>query len=143
MTDDRIPTLQALIVGAHRLTQLAARATGSTVPAATWRALASLEQDGPLRVGELAAVNRITQPGMSRLVTAMLAEGLVTRAADPDDSRASVIRITDAGRAAAEAWRRTLATEVAPRFEGLDDEDWRALARTADLLASRSAEATA
>ncbi len=42
---------------------------------------------------------RYSQPGLSRLVQRMEADGLVERRADPDDGRASVLVLTRAGRA--------------------------------------------
>lgn len=135
--------IRSLLVSTHRLTQLAARATGSAVPSATWRALSTLESDGPMRVGQLAAANRVTQPGISRLVSGMLDDGLVRRDPDPEDSRASVIALTAAGRGALDERRRLIAEQLAPRFEGLDDDDRAALERAARILSNRTSEVTA
>ncbi|MBN9607523.1 MAG: MarR family transcriptional regulator [Actinomycetales bacterium] len=130
--------LRSLLHATHRLTQLAARTTGSVIPSATWRALSTLEADGPQRVGELASVNRVSQPGMSRLVAGMLEDGLVRRHGDPDDSRASVIALTDRGRDALDEWRRVVVAQLGPRFNSLDDEDWATLRRASAILASRT-----
>ena len=46
---------------------------------------------------ELGADVLLTQPGMSRLVARLEARGLVQRVPDPDDARASRIRLTAAG----------------------------------------------
>ena len=134
-----VDVLEALVVSAHRLTQLAAQSTGDKTPAAVWRALSTLRHDGDLRVGELAARSRVTQPGMTRLVGSMHDDGLVVRIPDPADSRASVISITPAGEAALDGWRHTIATALAPEFGGLGDDDWGVLARAAEILASRTA----
>lgn len=131
--------LEALVVSAHRLTQLAAHSTGDKTPAAAWRALSILHSDGDLRVGELAALSRVTQPGMTRLIGTMHDDGLVVRLPDPSDSRATVIAITPAGTATLERWRRTMATALTPEFGDLDDDDWRILARAAEILTSRTA----
>src|SRR5688572_17075132 len=42
---------------------------------------------GPLTLGELAAAEQVRPPTMTRLVSALEAEGLVTRETDPDDGR--------------------------------------------------------
>jgi DNA-binding MarR family transcriptional regulator len=42
---------------------------------------------------------RYSQPGLSRLVKRMEADGLVTRTADPEDRRAVVLTMTRSGRA--------------------------------------------
>lgn len=57
----------------------------------------STAPDG-LRVTELGHDVLLTQPGMSRLLTRLENLGLVERADDPDDARASRIRLTAAGR---------------------------------------------
>ncbi len=66
-------------------------------------ALAYLERADPphrLPMGELqrAMHPRYSQPGFSRLVQRMEADGLVERRPDPDDRRASIVVTTRAGR---------------------------------------------
>jgi DNA-binding MarR family transcriptional regulator len=63
--------------------------------------LARAEPAGRLRLGALQELMhpRYSQPGLSRLVQRMEADGLVVRAADPDDGRATVLVMTRAGRA--------------------------------------------
>jgi DNA-binding MarR family transcriptional regulator len=53
-----------------------------------------------LRITELSADALLTQGGISRLVARLEAAGLLERVADPDDGRASRIRLTEAGVAA-------------------------------------------
>jgi DNA-binding MarR family transcriptional regulator len=62
-------------------------------------ALSTAPPEG-LRITELREDVLLTQPGLSRLITRLEALGLVEREADPDDGRASRIRLTDAGRRA-------------------------------------------
>jgi DNA-binding MarR family transcriptional regulator len=50
-----------------------------------------------LRITELRDDVLLTQPGLSRLIARLEAIGLVEREADPDDARASRIRLTGAG----------------------------------------------
>lgn len=65
-------------------------------------ALAYLERVRPHRMpmGELQLLMypRYSQPGFSRLVQRMEAEGLVERRPDPADRRASIVALTRAGR---------------------------------------------
>lgn len=65
-------------------------------------ALASAPPEG-LRITDLQDDVLLTQPGLSRLIARLEGEGLVDRAADPGDGRASRIRLTAAGRAAQRA----------------------------------------
>jgi DNA-binding MarR family transcriptional regulator len=50
-----------------------------------------------LRITELRNDVLLTQPGLSRLIARLEGLGLVERETDPDDGRASRIRLTDAG----------------------------------------------
>lgn len=129
--------VEALIIAAHRLTRIAALETNSQTPAAQWRTLAILRDHGAQRIGDLARLSRVTQPGMTRLIATMTEAGLVDRAADPDDSRAVRIRATERGVAAYREWRGRLVEAMLPRFEGLAAEDWSAIRRAAELLNGR------
>jgi DNA-binding MarR family transcriptional regulator len=53
-----------------------------------------------LRITELSGDALLTQGGISRLVARLEADGLLERVPDPDDGRASRVRLTDAGAAA-------------------------------------------
>jgi DNA-binding MarR family transcriptional regulator len=133
--------IETIISAAYSLGRIAAHRTGNDTPAAQWRALATLERYGALRIGELASAARTTQPGMTRLIGQMADEALVTRSPDPDDSRATVVRITADGRAALARWRAQLSETLAPLFADLTDDDRAALERTAQLLRERTIDA--
>ncbi|HEY3688223.1 MAG TPA: MarR family transcriptional regulator [Streptosporangiaceae bacterium] len=60
--------------------------------------LGTLERDGPARLKALGAAEGVSQPSMSQLVQRLERQGLVARIRDPEDGRASLIEITDAGR---------------------------------------------
>jgi DNA-binding MarR family transcriptional regulator len=132
-------TLLSLLVSSNRLIRIAAQAAGSTTPSAQWRTLGILETDGAMRVGALATASRVTQPGMTRLLTTMSDDGLVSRIADPEDSRAWLIDITPRGRAELQNWRQLISETLEPRFHSLDEEEWAALELAARVLASRTA----
>jgi DNA-binding MarR family transcriptional regulator len=86
--------------------------------------LGTLEQEGPVRVTALAAAAGIGQPAMTELVQRFERKGLVTRVEDPDDGRAALVTLTNAGRALREDQRRDrrdrlaeLLTALPPREE--------------------------
>jgi DNA-binding MarR family transcriptional regulator len=135
---ERIDALVSLVVWSHRIGRVVAHEAGSTTPAAQWRVLSVLADEGPTRVGALASACRVTQPGMTRLLTQMSERGLVERHPDPLDERAVVIDITEAGRTARDTWLRTFRDTLAPRFADLADEEWSAIERTAHVLATRT-----
>ncbi len=139
MESTRAQTIETLLVSVNRLIRAAAQATGNPTSAAVWRTLGILETDQPLRLGELAALSRVAQPTMTRLVTGMLADGLVTRTVDPDDSRGQLIAITPAGHDRLVTWRATITETVGPVFADLDDDEWDVLHDAAEVIASRVA----
>ena len=63
--------------------------------------LARAQPPGRMRLSELQELMhpRYSQPGLSRLVQRMEADGLLERRADPDDGRATILVTTRAGRA--------------------------------------------
>jgi DNA-binding MarR family transcriptional regulator len=132
-------TLETLLVSSTRLVRIAAQSTGSKTPSAVWRALGILDTDGPMRIGELATANRVTQPGMTRVIGTMVEEEYVSRIADVADSRAWLIRITPQGRAALESWRHQIAAALGPWFADLDEGEWAILERAVELMATRTA----
>ena len=138
MESSRAETIETLLVSVNRLIRTAVQSTGTTTSPAVWRTLGILETDQPLRVGELATASRVSQPTMTRLVSGMLDDGLVSRSVDPDDSRGQRIGITDAGRAHLLAWRATLTRTVGPVFADLDDDQWDVLHEASALIATRT-----
>lgn len=133
-TDD----ILRLLLEAHALTRIAALETHAEAPAAQWRTLVLLRDNGPQRIGDLAALSRVTQPGLTRLVAQMAEAGLVERAPDPDDSRATVVSSTGAGQRALDEWLQILSTALAPRFADLDDDEWATMRRAADIVSART-----
>ena len=130
--------LESLLVSSNRLVRIAAQSTGNRTPSAIWRTLGILESDGPMRVGELAAASRVTQPGMTRILGTMVEEELVSRIADVEDSRAWLIRITPKGARQLNDYRQQIGDALEPVFRDLDDTGWQTLARATALLAAHT-----
>jgi DNA-binding MarR family transcriptional regulator len=61
-------------------------------------ALATVEQSGPMRLGDVAAAEGIAPSTLTRLVTALEERAYVERCAVPGDARASTLTITTRGR---------------------------------------------
>lgn len=64
-----------------------------------WQVLSVLAAFDGARVTEVAELVAVDQPVVSRVIDQMERDGLVTRTADPDDGRVTLVRLTDAGRA--------------------------------------------
>ena len=52
---------------------------------------------GPHRIGELARIEQVEPPTISRLVDGLVRDGLAVREPDPDDARAVRVRATPTG----------------------------------------------
>lgn len=130
--------LESLLVATNLLTRASALSTGSSVTSTAWTTLSILLTDGPHRIGELARHARVSQPGMTKVLHELTAQGWTKRSADLGDSRAWLIEITEDGTTALLAWRSELATTMAPSFADLDQEDWEALRRAAEIISSRT-----
>ena len=59
--------------------------------------LATLELTGPRRITDLAAIQGVTQPSMTVLVTALERSGFAERRRDPTDNRGRLVALTPAG----------------------------------------------
>ena len=97
-------------------------------------ALVSVEREGPVTLGELAALEGVQPPTMTRIVAALEDEQLVEREVDPSDRRISRLHITAAARKLLEKNRSRKTAYLASRMRTLSDEDRDVLARAAALL---------
>lgn len=97
-------------------------------------ALATVERRGPLSPSELAEIERIKRPTVTRIVRHLEEAGLVERVRDPADGRASILTITAEGRALLRRLRERKTAYLAKRLSALDPEDRRTLERAAELL---------
>jgi DNA-binding MarR family transcriptional regulator len=117
-----------------RVTQLlranahAGRSVGSLLT------LRRLDEDGPLRITDLAAAELVAQPTMTGIVRRLEHDGLVRRTADPDDARVVRVALTDAGRDELAAVRSSRAAVLQERLDRLDDDARSALAAALDPL---------
>jgi len=92
------------------------------VPPLQLSALVSVEQHGPLRLSELARLEAVSAPTMSRVLAALDGQGLVERAPDPGDARCTQIGLTPAGARMLTAVRRRRTALLARRLARLDGE---------------------
>lgn len=88
-----------LFLACGRLTRAAARLNRSGDPSAVWRAVAILDESGPLRISEFAALDRCSQPTATTMIKKLEEAGYVRRTSDPEDGRAWLVSITPDGRA--------------------------------------------
>jgi DNA-binding MarR family transcriptional regulator len=89
---------------------------------------------GPKRVGELAALDQVEPPTMTRLVDGLQRDGYVTRRPDPKDGRAVVVAATAKGTRALGAGRARRVEALARGLRGLDRDQLRVLAAGVAVL---------
>nr|WP_223243908.1 MarR family winged helix-turn-helix transcriptional regulator [Streptomyces sp. CBMA156] len=77
----------------------------------------------PLRVGELAARQRLAPNTVSGLVGKLLDAGFVDRQADPGDRRTARIALTEAGRRQLDDWQHAHERRIATALGTLDPDD--------------------
>lgn len=115
--------VRAISVGLDRLTIWLRREAPQTLSASTISALLRLAAEGPLRVSDLATREAITQPGVTMLANRLSEAGYVERIPDPTDRRATLVRITDAGRAVLAERDAARAQVLRARLAELDEAD--------------------
>lgn len=96
--------------------------------------LVTLHRSGPMRVSELAARLHVDLSVASRQVAALQAAQLVERSPDPDDRRAHLLHVTEAGRAALADVHHHLTAALADALTDWSDEDLLAAARSLQRL---------
>lgn len=106
----------------------------SGLSAARLSALSVLVFGGSSTIGELARVEQVSAPTMTRLVQALEREGLVSRAADEDDARAVRIQATPKGRRVLELGRERRVDELLRLLELLPVAELETLGNAASSI---------
>ena len=96
--------------------------------------LSTIERHGPLAPSELARLEGVQRPTVTRAAARLVADGLVERLRDERDARAARLRATPEGRRVLAALRRRKTAYLARRLERLDPEERAILAQAGDLL---------
>jgi DNA-binding MarR family transcriptional regulator len=97
-------------------------------------ALATIERRGPLTPSELASIERVQRPTISRVAARLVEAGLVERLPDELDRRGARLRVTDEGRRRLRELRSRKTAYLAERIERLGPEERDLLMRASDLL---------
>jgi len=92
----------------------------------TWSmqsALATIERRGILTLGELAEVEKVTPPTMTRVVTRLVDSGLVHREVDPADRRVVRVRMTVDGKRHLQQVRKRRNEWLGDQLRALSESD--------------------
>jgi DNA-binding MarR family transcriptional regulator len=115
----------ALVIG--RLNRRMQAATGG-LSHGLLSAMAVIAKRGPLRLSDLAQLEGVSAPSMTRTVAELEARGYVLRRPDPVDGRAVLVTAAEAGTAAILDARTTRAQLVSELLATLDPRDAAAIA---------------
>ena len=128
------PLGSALRISVMRLSRRMRQERTEGLSASQVAALATMERQGPLSLGELAAFERVQPPSMTRVVTGLVDAGLAERTAHPTDRRQVLVSVTEAGKSLLAADRRRRDEWLAERLRELPPKDVEILRAAAPIL---------
>lgn len=133
LTDSAARLRMGIVRTARRLRQEAAAEASGLTPTST-AALATIERHGPLTPSELARLERVKRPTVTRTLGCLDREGLIERTPDPADGRSALVSVNAAGRERLRRLRSRKNAYLARRMRDLPAEDIEALERAAQVL---------
>lgn len=89
---------------------------------------------GPTRLSDLARIEQVRPPTMSKIVSGLEQRHLVRRRADPGDARASIVEATARGTRLLQESRRRRVARLAKSLQSLERADIELLARAAAVI---------
>ncbi len=126
----------AILRLSRRLRQQAA----GQVTASQLSAMYALSKHGELSLGELAAIERIAPPSMTRIAARLEEAGMVERRSDAADRRVARVAVTDSGRQLLEETRTRRDAFLAVRLRGFTAAERQLLADAIPLLERLASE---
>jgi DNA-binding MarR family transcriptional regulator len=97
-------------------------------------ALQSLDSAGALTPRELADIERVQPPTLTRIVAHLEEKGLIARTPHPTDGRQVILAPSESGRALIEEFRRSREQWLAQRLAKLTADERDVLQRAAEIL---------
>ena len=92
---------------------------------------------GPRTPGELADLEQISAPSLTRTANALAEAGLIARTDHPTDGRCKMLSLTDAGRAVLQRVARARDDWMYGKLKDLDADELDVLHQAVDLLRRR------
>jgi DNA-binding MarR family transcriptional regulator len=113
--------------------RLRQQAVGEVTPSQL-SALSTVAKQGELTLGELAAIERIAPPSMTRIAARLEDEGWLERRVDTSDRRVARVAVSPAGQALLDETRTRRDAFLANRLQQLTEEERALLERAVPLL---------
>lgn len=101
---------------------------------ATYSVLAVLDRLGPLTPRDLAGIEKVQPPSMTRTVAWLHERGLVSREDHPQDGRQVLVGLTPVGRGIVRETRRRRDAWLARRLADLDPDERAVLTTASEIL---------
>jgi len=133
LTDAAAQLRLGIVRTARRLRQEAAAEASGLTPTST-AALATIERHGPLTPSELAVLERVQRPTVTRTLGCLEREGLIGRTPDPADGRSALVSVNAAGRERLRRLRGRKNAYLAKRMREMPAADVATLERAAEIL---------
>ena len=129
---DHLPSELRLTVS--RLGRRLRQQSAGQITASQHSALRSVGKFGPVSLGELAAIEKIAPPSMTRIAARLEGSGLVERSVDAVDRRVARVVITPAGADLLDRTRTRRDIFLARRLQRLSPEELETLVRALPVL---------
>ncbi len=102
--------------------------------------LGTISREGPLTLGELAAIERVAPPTVTKVVGKLEDAGLLRREHDAEDRRVCRVSLSDAGLGWLAADRKRRRDWLTEQLRALDDDDVERLASAVELIEGLTAK---
>jgi DNA-binding MarR family transcriptional regulator len=139
---DPVDVADRLRLTAFRLTRLLRHQDTDGLPQTLSAALATIEREGPLTLGDLAVREHVAPPSITKAVEKLVGMGFVARTQDDVDRRVARVRITPAGRRRVSQNRSRRTAWLATRVRALPADDIAKLDAAAEVLERLVREST-
>lgn len=106
----------------------------SAISMAQLSIMMNLQDNGPLRISQIADLEAIRMPTASNAVNHLEQMGLVSRVRDVSDRRGVRVRLTEEGKNQLEKIGEERIEQLASLLDGLTDEDLQQIEKTLPLL---------
>lgn len=133
-TRSRAGLAAALRVSITRLSRRLRAQSDSSLSVTQLAALGAVSRHGALTPGELAEHEKVQPPSMTRVITALEGQGLLTRSPHPTDRRQVVLSLTEQGEKLLKEERRRREAWLAQRLGELTPEERAILRQAAPIL---------
>jgi DNA-binding MarR family transcriptional regulator len=137
---DAAAMAERLRLSATRLARRLRQEASTGLTPSQLSALAQIDHHGALTLGALAERERVAPPTITRVVTKLEAEGLVSRQPSVEDRRVVKVVVTESGADLLARTRRRKDAWLAARLADLDAPDRARLAAALDVLDALTTE---